>query len=390
MPEVSRPLVGPWLATPRPARALLIGATCATGVLAPTRATFAGSEQVGPTVVWWALATGIVAVHLHHALSTVGPSHTFTDDVPDPAFGDRRPSRWRSSFALLTALVYLPMIWAPTSWGISQVFCIASAAVLFSGVLRGLLVTAPIAATAVGTGLDTGHLIPVVEVVVVFSALSGCLVGVTHLVRTVHQLDRTRTALAQRAADRERLRVSRDLHDLLGQSLSAVSLKGDLAAALLPGDPDAAQSEIHGIGELARVTLQAMRRVTHGEHTIALHAEVLGAVELLSAAGIEIDHDPDLPPLPPEIDNVFAWATREGVTNVLRHSRARTCSIVAARRDGAFFLEIVNDGAQRGKGTGNGLSGLAARAWALSGTVTARRSEDGRFHLLVVIPGGTP
>ncbi|MFE1592324.1 sensor histidine kinase [Nocardia sp. NPDC058705] len=385
MTEVSRPLAGPWLATPRTARALLIGATCATGVLAPTRVTFAGSEQVGPTVVWWALAIGLVAVHLYHAFSTVRPSQGLTGDSPDHTVGDRRLCGGWVSFALLTALVYLPMIWAPTTWGISQVFVIASAAMLFRGGLRLFLVTAPIASTAA----VTEHLLPAVEVVVVFTALAGCLVGVTQLVRAVHQLDRTRTALAEQAADRERLRMSRDLHDLLGHSLSAVSLKGDLAAALLPGDPDAAQSEIHSIGELARDTLHSMRRVTLGEHIISLHAEVLGATELLSAAGIDIDHDLDLP-LPPEVDNVFAWATREGATNVLRHSTARACSIVAGRRDGAFFLEIVNDGAHRAKGTGHGLSGLTARTSALSGTVSARRSGDGRFRLLLVIPGGTP
>lgn len=132
------------------------------------------------------------------------------------------------------------------------------------------------------------------------------------------------------------------------------------------------------------------RRVTRGEHTISLYAEVLGAAELLSAVGIDIDHELDPAPLPPEIDNVFAWATREGITNVLRHSTARTCSIVTGRRAEAYFLEIVNDGAHRTQGTGNGLSGLAQRTSALSGTVSARRGGDGRFRLIITIPRGTP
>ncbi|MFD4438780.1 sensor histidine kinase [Nocardia sp. NPDC058519] len=350
---------------------------------------------MGPAVLWWALAAGLVAVHLYHAFSMVGPSHSFGSDGTDHQVStdDRRPRGWPATFALSAALVYLPMIWSPTAWGISQVYFVASAALLLRGVPRGLLVAAPIVVTAVGTavtGVDSRHLVPAIEVVVVFTALAGCLVGVTHLVRAVHQLDRTRTLLADLAADRERLRLSRDLHDLLGQSLSAVSLKGDLATALLPSDPEAAQSEIHSIGELTRDTLQAMRRVTLGEHTISLHTEVVGACALLSAAGIDTHHRLDLPALTPEVDNTFAWATREGVTNVLRHSTARTCSIVAGRREGTYFLEIVNDGAHRTKGTGHGLSGLAERTSALSGTVSARCGSDGSFRLRIELPGGTP
>ncbi|MFI8973726.1 sensor histidine kinase [Nocardia asteroides] len=380
MAEATRPLVGPWLATAQTARVLLIGATCTTGALAPARATVAGTGQVGPTLGWWALGVAVVLVHLYHAFRAVD---------------GRRPRWWPASFALLTALVYLPLVWAPVAWGISQVFFVASAALLFRGVARAVLVVAPIAGTALGTLLAPGpggaaHLgADAIEVVVVFTALSGCLVGVTHLVRAVHQLDRTRTDLAEQAAGQERLRVSRDLHDLLGQSLSAVSLKGDLAAALLPSDPAAARSEIDGIATLARETLQAMRRVTLGEHTISLRTEIAGATALLSAAGIDTRHRVDLPPLAPEVDDAFAWATREGVTNVLRHSSAGTCTIVAGRRGGILFLEIVNDGAHRKTGGGNGLAGLTERTAALSGTVSARHGSGDRFHLRVEIPGGT-
>ncbi|MFC9658936.1 sensor histidine kinase [Nocardia sp. NPDC127606] len=389
MSAVSRPLLGPWLATAQTARYLLVGTTCATAALAPSRATFAGTEQAGPASLWWILAAAVVVVHLYHAFGTVGAYR-------EPgSVGAPRPRGWPVTFALLSGLVYLPMIWSPAAWGISQVFFVASAALLFRGLLRVLLCAAPIAVTAVGTlfaaaGIASRHPVAdAIEVVVVFTAIAGCLVGVALLVRAVAQLERTRTDLAEQAAGRERLRVSRDLHDLLGQSLSAVSLKGDLAAALLPSDPSAARSEIHGIAALARETLQAMRRVTLGEHTISLRAEAAGATALLSAAGIDTHHHIDLPALAPEVDDAFAWATREGITNVLRHSAARTCWIEAGRRDGTLFLEIVNDGAHRKPGSGNGLSGLAERTAALSGTVSARHSKDGLFHLRVEIPGGT-
>ncbi|GAA5106132.1 sensor histidine kinase [Nocardia iowensis] len=377
MNEASRPLSGPWLVTVRHARVLLVGTTCATGALAPSQAPAQGPDQFGVAVLLWVVAAATVLVHLHHVFGTIP---------------NGRPRFWPATFLLLTALVYVPTFWFPVAWGITQVFFIASAALLFRGWVRLILVTLPIIGTAAGRLVDSDRVDPwlmtadAIEVVVVFTVLSACLVGVAVLVRAVDQLDRTRTDLAEQAAERERLRVSRDLHDLLGQSLSAVSLKGDLAAALLASDPDAARSEIRGVAMLARDTLQAMRRVTLGEHTVSLEAEAAGATALLSAAGIATHHHIDLPQLAAEVDDVLAWGTREGVTNVLRHSAARTCSIVAGCNGGKVFLEIVNDGAHKKTGAGNGLSGLAERAAALSGTLSARQSRDGKFRLRIEIP----
>ena len=83
---------------------------------------------------------------------------------------------------------------------------------------------------------------------------------------------------------------------------------------------------------------------------------------------------------------MLAWAVREGVTDVLRHSQARTCSITAGRRDGKVQLEIINDGAERATGDGSGLAGLSERAKTVSGSVSAGHLPDGRFRLLVEIP----
>lgn len=372
-------LVGPWLATADTARFLLIGATCATGLLAPTRTALAPTPPECPAALWWLLAAAIVGVHLHHTLGAL----------------DRgRPRVRAAGLVVLAALTYVPMLWAET-WGISQVFFVASAFLLTRGPLRYGLAAAPVvltAATVFVAARSAGARHPAAEtaeMVVVFTVLAGCLVGVARLVGAVDQLERTRRDLAEQAAGRERLRVSRDLHDLLGHSLSAVSLKGDLAGALLPGDPAAARSELLGIADLTRETLRAMRRVTVGEHTVSLPGEVTGAAALLAAAGIETAIDIDLPALTPAVEGVLAWTVREGVTNVLRHSSARTCSIGAGTRHGGVFLEIVNDGSHGGAGNGNGLSGIAQRTAALSGTVSAGHSGDDRFRLVIEIPGGT-
>jgi two-component system sensor histidine kinase DesK len=192
--------------------------------------------------------------------------------------------------------------------------------------------------------------------------------------------------LAELTVGSERLRVSRDLHDLLGQSLSAVSLKGDLAIALLQSDPPAAEAEIRSLTEVAREALRDIRHVVHGEHPVTLRNETQGAAALLGAASIDAHIDVELQDLVPEVDELFGWATREGVTNMLRHSQAATCSIRATRQEGAALLEIVNDGARSTNGTGTGVTGLTERAQLLSGQVKAGRLEDGHYRLSVEVP----
>jgi two-component system sensor histidine kinase DesK len=226
----------------------------------------------------------------------------------------------------------------------------------------------------------------VVEQTFTLVVLPAALYGSARLVRVLDELQATQAELAELAVGRERLRVSRDLHDLLGQSLSAVSLKGDLAIRLLPRDLPAARAEIESLTGVARDALAGIRAVTRGEHLLSLSTETEGAAALLRAAGIDARIDLDVLKLPQPVEQVLAWALREGVTNVLRHSQARTCSITAGRRDGRLWLEILNDGVRTTSGEGSGLAGLAERAEALSGSVTAHGTGDGRFRLRVEVP----
>jgi two-component system sensor histidine kinase DesK len=212
------------------------------------------------------------------------------------------------------------------------------------------------------------------------------LYGAARLVWVLDELEATRTELAELAIGRERLRISRDLHDLLGHSLSAISLKGDLARRLLPSNVNAARAEIEGLTKVARDALRDVRAITRDKHALSLRTETDAAAALLGAAGIDARIEVDLPDLARPTEEVLAWAVREGITNVLRHSQATTCSVTAARRDGMVRLEIVNDGARPPAGEGNGLAGLAGRAAALSGSASGERTPSGRFRLLVEIP----
>jgi two-component system sensor histidine kinase DesK len=263
-------------------------------------------------------------------------------------------------------------------------------------VLRGRPLAVALATPVVATDLmvvwmGAGQPVLTVAYWVVYATftlvvLTAALYGSARLVRVLEELQATRAELAELAVGRERLRVSRDLHDLLGQSLSAVALKGDLAVRLLASDPPAARAEIESLTGVARQVLGGVRAVTRDEHVVSLATEIEGATGLLGAAGIDTRVDLDLPQLPGPVEEVLAWVVREGVTNVLRHSQARTCWISAGHRDGRLWLEIVNDGAGTAAGEGSGLAGLAGRAQMVSGSVSAGPTQQGRFRLLVEVP----
>jgi two-component system sensor histidine kinase DesK len=308
-----------------------------------------------------------------------------------------RPRAWPWTFLALIAAVYLPMPWFTWNWVDMQLFVVVSAAMLLRGPITLIAAALPVLGTAVAltaaaeppdfAGVGAAELVGWAA----FWLTAGFTVGIVAtygsvwLVRVVDELHATRTELAEVAIGQERLRVSRDLHDLLGQSLSAVSLKGDLALRLLSRDPPAARAQIEDLTAVARDALTGMRAVTRNQLSVSLREETEGVTALLGAAGIHARVDVGLAELAPAVQAVFAWAVREGVTNVLRHSEARSCSITASRRSGTVQLEIVNDGARGPGGEGSGLAGLAARARALSGSVSAE-SERGRFRMLVEIP----
>jgi two-component system sensor histidine kinase DesK len=135
---------------------------------------------------------------------------------------------------------------------------------------------------------------------VAYPIVAGQLYGLTHFVRVLDDVDRARTELAEVAVDRERLRISRDLHDSLGQSLSAISLKGDLAIRLLPLDAGRARTEIAGLIDIARTALRDLSRISRGAHRVSLGTELDGAAALLAPAGITARIDVDLPRLSAE------------------------------------------------------------------------------------------
>jgi len=328
----------------------------------------------------WAALLGLVlgGILLRHSLA---------------ATRGQRPRGGVWTLLAMAAVIYIPLPWLGLYWGLALTTLIASALMVLGRRTGWIVATAVLAAWTVIVGrgywgyegaaafiLDVGG--SVVFVVVIGVALFGA----TRLVRVLDQLESARTELADLAVGQERLRVSRDLHDLLGQSLSAVSLKGDLAIQLLSRDAAAARAEIESLTGVARDALRGVRAITRDEHMVSLPAETEGAAALLGAAGVDVEVHLEPAVLSAPVADVLAWIVREGVTNVLRHSAATACTITATRRGSTAWLEIVNDGAGPWSDEGRGLSGLTERARALGGSVTAERTPDGTFRLLAQIP----
>ncbi|MFI7224002.1 histidine kinase [Nonomuraea angiospora] len=204
--------------------------------------------------------------------------------------------------------------------------------------------------------------------------------------RMAADLEEARAELADAAVLKERLRISRDLHDGLGRSLTAIALKGDLASRLMERDPAAARTEVGELVQVAREAAQDVRHVARGYRALSLADEVNRAVALLESSGVGVQaHLADVT-LPGRSEEALAWAVREAVTNVLRHSRATTCTITTSVNGGVLRLEVANDGvlAEPGPG-GGGLTGLAERAAQAGGSCTAARTGAGGFLLAMEV-----
>ena len=194
--------------------------------------------------------------------------------------------------------------------------------------------------------------------------------------------------LYEQLADQERLRLARDLHDLLGHSLSLITIKSQLVRRLLAsGDAARATNEIADLEAVARESLQDVRHAVDGYRQPGLVSTIAGARSALAAAKIASTIDVHADALPAAVDTALAWAIREGVTNVIRHSGASACSIrLTSEPDGAH-LEIADDGrCTTMNSPGNGLRGLRERATAQGGRVDAGPMPGGGFRLQLSIP----
>ncbi|MCC5576582.1 hypothetical protein IMZ11_13180 [Microtetraspora sp. AC03309] len=192
-----------------------------------------------------------------------------------------------------------------------------------------------------------------------------------------------RMQVARSAVVAERLRVARDVHDLLGITLSAITLKAELALRVIGHDSAKAALLLEEVGPLAVRGLADVRSITSGGAMLSLREEIESARSLLDSAGVEIQVDA----VGLENSPVLATVVREAVTNVVRHSAARLCTIVVETDAQVVRLRVANDGVARAtQGTGRGLASLTARVESAGGTFTADDQGDGTFALVASVP----
>ncbi|WIX84549.1 histidine kinase [Amycolatopsis sp. DG1A-15b] len=200
--------------------------------------------------------------------------------------------------------------------------------------------------------------------------------------------------LKRRVVAKEHERFARDLHDLLGLSLSAITLKGELVDRLVTSRPAQAREELAELLVMSRRALADVRTISAGYRELSLDEECRAAATVLSAAGIRVTvARSGLGGLSPQLATALATMLREGVTNVVRHSTAHFCAFSVSTEDGTAWLEIVNDGATGAVGgadSGAGLRNLRDRVDALGGTLATETTVDGTYRLVVAIPVRSP
>jgi two-component system sensor histidine kinase DesK len=283
-------------------------------------------------------------------------------------------------------LVVLGLVFTPLNSGGSGFFIYAAAflcrlnrARLAVGFLLGIVATLSLEAWLVDFPNFTW----------VFAAVFTLLVGGINIHFSETARARARLELAHGEVERlatmaERERIARDLHDLLGHTLSLITLKAELAAKLVQRDREQAEKEIREVEAISRDALAEVRSAVRGYRRQSLGAELAKAKVALGSAGVEVEIDTGPYSLHEEVESVVALALREGVTNVVRHARADRCRIRIEQREGRLWLEVADDGRGGLAPEGAGLAGMRERVAGVGGAI--ERLDDRGTRLIVHVP----
>lgn len=302
---------------------------------------------------------------------------------------------WWVPVAILTTLAVMLSLFNGNAW--LGLFIYTSAVV--GGLLRhkiamaiGVILLLDVLAfvCSLVTAVDVSNLMPGG---ILLLATGLTTLGLLRAGMTARELQSAREEIARLAVSEERLRIARDLHDLLGHHLSLIALKSELAGRLVMRAPARAVEELHDLESVAREALHETRETISGYRQPTLVTELHAAQELLAAAGIACACEIEHLALPATIEAVLANTVREGVTNVIRHSRAKHCTIQAKQDTQKASVVILDDGQQQmdarqilPRTSGNGLRGLAERVALYHGRFAAGGRAEGGFQLSVTFP----
>jgi len=338
----------------------------------------------------WLLATGQeIAATAHSAASATGgiallAAFALIYLVAIPV-GWGLPAPWRIALPVgLLALTFTLYPWL--GWGVRDVWTYVgvSLAMMVVGwriTLIGIMALALVAVWfgVLADGWDEADLwLPAI----VFS-ISLMMAAFTNAFASMNQLRAAQDRLQTMAAERERGRMARDIHDILGHSLTVITVKSELAGRLIDADPLRAKAEIAEIEQLARGALADVRTTVAGSRGVTLSGELAAARVALEAAGIDAELPSGTDAVTPAHREIAAWVVREGVTNTLRHSGASRCAVRLGQRE----VEIADDGVGPVASTDSstGLAGLRERVESAGGRMTVGRSDLGGFSLRVLL-----
>jgi len=219
----------------------------------------------------------------------------------------------------------------------------------------------------------------------------GVLLGITavytaYTAQQQSQLRRSNEEILRLATLSERERIGRDLHDLLGHTLSVIALKSELARKLIDRDINAARAEIGEVERVARDALSQVRTAISGIRSTALTAEISAAAALLKAHGLNVTCESEPVKLTLARETALALSLREAATNVRRHSGARDVSICVRNEASSVVVEVADDGRGGRIVPGNGLNGMRERLDNVGGTLTLVPNKDGGTLLRATVP----
>ncbi|MFH8380077.1 sensor histidine kinase [Kitasatospora sp. NPDC018058] len=315
----------------------------------------------------WLVINGAVTVAGIWALLLTGPKADGTGAPP----------------SVLVTTVLLIVAYGPISIGLRLRWSAPAAVVLALSVAPAMMLA------GLSAGTTTGQLIGTLLGMPFIAASCRSFAWLTAV---VWELDGARETQSRLAVAEERLRFSRDLHDVMGRNLTTIALKSELAVQLARRGRSEAADQMAEVQRIAQESQREVRDVIRGYRTADLHAEAIGARAVLRSADVacEIDLGEGADELPPHVQSVFGWVIREATTNVLRHSEAERCLIRLRREGGRAVLELENDGVPAvplpSQGGGTGLRGLRERLAAHDGELTVPTAGPGVFRMLATVP----
>ncbi|HKD80626.1 MAG TPA: sensor histidine kinase [Candidatus Angelobacter sp.] len=287
---------------------------------------------------------------------------------------------------IVAAITLLAIISSPTNPGACVYFIFAAAFVAHTGEARFAIRVLLVLLLLIGLETLIFHLpvyfwIPALVV--------SALIGAINIHYRERDRDNKKLLMAQEEVEHlakvaERERIARDLHDVLGHTLSVIVLKSELAAKLAERDPARAAAEISDVERISRDALAQVRSTVRGYQALSLQAEAEQAAATLKAAGMKVECDFAPAQLPPTHEGVLALALREAVTNVIRHSQAKSCDLRLRRVEGGCELMVKDDGCGSVSPEGTGLMGMRYRVEALGGRL--QRDVNAGTRLVITLP----